>query len=94
MRNFLGVNGLSLPGHDVNEKIYEGVTFCCLVADEMGYLVVENVEVGYGGCDFFTPIPAFPHRGGRSFLVGALDLRLIQVQLFLMPCIVGEAVLD
>ena len=32
----------------MNEKLYDGVTFCCLVAYEVGYLVVEDVEVGYG----------------------------------------------
>ena len=49
MRNFFGCEWPVSAGHDVNEKLYEGVAFGCLVADEMGYLVVEDVEVGYGG---------------------------------------------
>ena len=36
------------------------------MADEVGYLVVEDVEVGYGVCNLITPIPTFPRRGGRS----------------------------
>ena len=48
MRNFLGVNGLSLTAHDVNEKLYEGVALGGFVANEVGYLVVYDVEVGYG----------------------------------------------
>ena len=32
----------------MNEKLYEGVTFGGFVADEVGYFVVDDVEVGYG----------------------------------------------
>ena len=49
MRNFFGCEWPVFAGHDVNEKLYEGVTFCGLVAYEVGYLVVDDVEVGYGG---------------------------------------------
>ena len=36
-------------GHDVDEKVDDSVAFCGLVADEVGYLVVENVQVTDGG---------------------------------------------
>ena len=48
MQNFFGVKGLSLPVIDVHEEVDDGVAFGGLVADEVGYLVVEDVEVGYG----------------------------------------------
>ena len=41
-------------------KSDEGVTFGGLVAYEVGYLVVDDVEVGYGidfAEDLFTPHP-------------------------------------
>ena len=50
----------------MNEKLYEGVTFCGFVAYEVGYLVVDDVEVGYGGCNLFSPHPFGKLRAGSS----------------------------
>ena len=60
----------------------------------MGYFVVEDVEVTHRMDRIITLIPAFLNRGGRGYLAGVLDLRLVQVKLVLMPCIVWEAVPD
>ena len=40
------------------------------------------------------PSQPSPVDGGRGFLAGVLDLRLVQVKRVLMPCLVGEAVAD
>ena len=85
----------------MNEKLYDGVTFCCLVAYEMGYLVVEYVEVGYGGCNLFSPHPS-PLPRGEGTLNGGFVLAL---PLWIPACAgktvrggfavgIGEAVLD
>ena len=78
----LGCEWPVLAGHDVNEKLYEGVTFGGLVADEVGYLVVDDVEVGYWGCNLFSPHPSPLPRGEGTLSGGfvaallALDSRL------------------
>ena len=53
------------------------MTFGGLVADEMGDLVVDDVEVGYGGCNLFSPHPSPLPRGEGTFsggFVAALPL--------------------
>ena len=64
-------------GHDVHEEVDDGVTFCGLVSDEVGYLVVEDVEVSDGLCNVFSPHPSPLPWGEGTFdggFVAALPL--------------------
>ena len=45
---FLGGEWLVPSGHYVGQKLGDGVAFGCFLPDEVGYVVVEDVEVGNG----------------------------------------------
>ena len=42
------------------------MAFGCFVAYEVGDFVVEDVEVGYGGCNLFSPHPFGKLRAGSN----------------------------
>ena len=57
------------------------------MANEVGYLVVEDVEVGYGGCGLFSPHPS-PLPKGEGTLNGGFVLALP----LWIPACAGKAV--
>ena len=57
-------------------KSDDGVTIGGLVAYQVGYLVVEDVEVGYGGCNLFSPHPS-PLPRGEGTLNGGFVAALL-----------------
>ena len=76
------------------------MTFGCLVADEVGYFVVEDVEMGDGLWSLFSPHPfgklragSNPISRGEGTLNGTLAL-ILRDRGVVVALGVGEAVLD
>ena len=57
------------------------------MAYEVGYLVVEDVEVGYGGCNLFSPHPSPLPRGE-----GTLDGGFVAALPLWIPACAGKTV--